>query len=503
MARMPQVPQTDRGNRPGGQVGRAVLPSENGAEAFASGANAVEGLGQNTAKLDDARQQGLNDALAAKQKIVDHVTAARSAGDFEENLSSLSTQMQKDYIDTPDKAPAAYLEAARGAANDAVKAAPNSAVGLALSEKTASSINSGMVGMHTWAQGRMTQKAKSDLTVMDNQVVNGAAAQPDLKGLSNYLLIKKAALGQAYKGIHGDPEAEWQKTASAATKNWFVSRGDLDPVAGLKALDEAKGPGIDNLNAEQRDSVRKSLQQSLVGFGKEQAFKVVSANVKDIQNLYDAHLDGSLDAKTLDSVQNANALEQASTKIDPKLTPEQRDANLGQLQQTSKAIDALAKIHREGLRYDGTDDPDTLSKLLVDRKDLFKTPEGENGDDLMRVADFQHRLLAAAADKKLSPGSFQTMFNSVALDMPKALAAESENTGPGAWSFWHAQTPRQAGNDAMNKSPDFMHLDGEAQSRARIMYMGMLNDAVKSGGDTSTKSVTAMAINAVKLAGAK
>ncbi len=500
---MPQVPETPRGNRPDGQVGRARLPAENGAEAFALGANAVEGLGQADAKLDDARQQGLNDALAAKQKIVDSVTAARSAGDFEENLSSLSVQMQKDYIDTPDKAPAAYLEAARGAANDAINAAPNSAVGLALSQKTASSINSAMVGMHTWAQGRMTQKAKSDLTVMDNQVINGAAAQPDLKGLSNYLLIKKAALGQAYKGIHGEPEAEWQKTASAATKNWFVSRGDLDPVAGLKALDEPKGPGIDNLNAEQRDSVRKELEQAVVGYGKKQRFAVLESGVKNVQALYESHLDGSLDAKTLDAVKNANMLEQASTKIDPKLTPEQRDANLGKLQETSKAIDALASIHREGQRYDGTDDSETLTKLLQDRKDLFKTPDGENGDDLMRVADFQHRLLAAAADKKLSPGSFQTMFNSVALDMPKALAAEEKNTGPGAWAFWHSQTPREAGNEAMNKSPDFMHLDADAQSRARIMYMGMLNDAVKSGGDTSTKSVQAMAINAVKLAGAK
>lgn len=500
MARMPQIPQTERGARPDGGVGRAVLPSgDGGAEALAQGAGALATAGAAADKDAATFQQGLDDALAAKQKIVDSVTSTRAAGDFEEKLSSLSTQMQKDYVDVPDKAPAAFLEASRGAADDAINAAPNSAVGLALAQKTASSINSSMVGMHTWAQGRMTQKAKSDLTVLSNQVVNGAAAQPDLKGLSNYLVIKKAALGEAYKGIHADPEAEWQKTASAATKNWFVSRGDLDPIAGLKALDAPKGPGIDNMDADTRDSVRKSLQQSLVGFGKEQNFKVVVANVKGIQGLYDAHLDGSLDSKTLDSVQNANALQQAATKIDPKLTPEQREANLGQLQQTSQAIDALAKIHREGLHYDGTDDSATLGKLLQDRKDLFKTPEGENGNDLLRVADFQNRLLAAAADKKLSPGSFQTMFNSVSLDMPEALTAEGNNTG----SFWHTQTPREAGNEAMNKSPDFMHLDPDAQSRARIMYMGMLNDAMKTGGDTGTKSVTAMAINAVKLAGAK
>lgn len=500
MARMPQIPEIPRGARPDGGVGRAVLPTgDGGAEALERGAGALGTLAAGQYKDAEAYQQGLSDALAAKQKIVDSVTSTRSAGDFEEKLSSLSTQMQKDYLDTPDKAPAAFLETARGAADDAINAAPNTAVGLALSQKTASSINSAMVGMHTWAQGRMTQKAKSDLTVLSNQVVNGAAAQPDLKGLSNYLTIKKAALGAAYNGIHGDPEAEWQKTASAATKNWFISRGDLDPVAGLKALDAPKGPGIDNMDAETRDSVRKSLQQSLVGFGKEQNFKVVSANVKSIQSLYDAHLDGSLDSNTLDAVQNANAQEQAATKLDPKLTPEQRDANLGQLQQTSKAIDALAKIHREGLHYDGTDDSATLAKLLQDRKDLFKTPDGENGNDLMRVADFQNRLLAAAADKKLSPGSFQTMFNSVSLDMPEALTAESNNTG----SFWHSQTPREAGNEAMNKSPDFMHLEPDAQNRARIMYMSMLNDATKTGGDTSTKSVTAMAINAVKLAGAK
>lgn len=500
MARMPQIPQTDRGARPDGQVGRAVLPSgDGGAEALMRGADALSNVAVGQNKDAEVYQQGLNDALAAKQKIVDSVTSTRAAGDFEEQLSSLSTQMQKDYVDAPDKAPASFLETARGAAGDAINAAPNSAVGLALAQKTASSINSAMVGMHTWAQGRMTQKAKSDFTVLSNQVVNGAATQADLSGLSNYLTIKKAALGEAYKGIHADPDAEWQKTASAATKNWFVSRGDLDPIAGLKALDAPKGPGVDNLDADQRDGIRKSLQQSLVGFGKEQNFKVVSANVKSIQGLYDAHLDGSLDSKTLDSVQNANALEQAATKIDPKLTPEQRDANLGQLQQTSKAIDALAKIHREGLHYDGTDDPDALSKLLADRKELFKTPKGENGNDLLRVADFQQRLLSAAADKKLSPGSFQTMFNSVSLDMPAALTAEGNNVG----SFWHKQTPREAGNEAMNKSPDFMHLDADAQSRARILYMGMLNDAMKSGGDTSTQSVAAMAINAVKLAGAK
>lgn len=501
---MPQIPATDRTQRPSGQVGRPTLPTiDGGAEAASQAAGAFGELGQAAAKDDDARQQALDAALAAKQKIVDSVASTRAAGDYEERLSSLSQQMQKDYADTPDKAPAAFLDAARGAADDAINGAPNQEVGLALAQKTAASINSMMVGMHTWAQGRMTQKAKSDLTVLDNQVINGAATQPDLKGLSNYLTIKKAALDQAYKGIHADPDAEWQKTASAATKNWFISRGDIDPVAGLNALNEAKSPGIDNLNGDQREEVRKSLQQSLVGFGKKEQFKVVAANVKNIQGLYDAHLDGSLDSKTLDAVQNANALEQAATKIDPKLTPEQRDANLGQLQQTSKAIDALAQIHREGLRYDGVDDPEMLSKLLEDRKDLFKTPKGENGNDLLRVADFQKRLLAAAADKKLSPGSFQTMFNSVSLDMPKALEAEAKNTGPGPWAFWHTQTPREAGNEAMNKSPDFLHLDPEAQSRARIMYMGMLNDAMKSGGDTSTKSVTAMAINAVKLAGAK
>lgn len=502
MAKMPQIPQPDYSQRPDGQVGRATLPSmDGGVTALNDGARVLEDTATGFARQEAAQQKALQDALDAKQAIVDTVTATRGAGDFEEKLRGVSDQLQTQFVDNPEKAPAAMLVAARQLADGAVNAAPNSAVGLALAQKTASATNQMMTSMHAWAQGRMTHKAKSDLTVLQNQATHGAESVSNPTMLSLYAQERHAALDPLYDKLHGDPEFQKKELDRQMAKAWVTANSARDPVGTSKFLDEKNGFLDEHLTSDDREHGRTQAEASLNGMGKYKQMQVLKEGIDLTGNAYDLlRKDEWKPGVALDLQQALEQKKQAIT-LDPNMKEDARQKQLKSLDLQSKTIAALDMVNRKQTGFDPTDSQseDVRTKINEDYQELFK------GDavtkDLSAVIQFRHDLATAAAANIISRSTFNTMDKAVSYSLPKALATEASNT----WGFAFSKnwrTPRQAGNAALNEY--FQSGNGKGlgafteteRNAAREYYIDRLSDASERQQTVDKALAKTMAIDA-------
>ncbi len=497
---MATIPEVDLGPLPASGVPRAALPNPGAvAQTFSEGGAALENAGQSAAKDEYLQALTYRRAQEAKQAIVNEVDATRTAGDFEEQLRGQARSLQEQFNDNPQGAIQPFLDSARRFADGHVNDAPNSEVGLAVARKTASSIDSAMTQMHSWADARDTQRSKNIFSDMVGAATKGAESQPNLGMLQQNIADVRANLAPIAAKLHVDADGELRKLATEMTKSWFIGQKDRDPVNGLNSLAAAKGPQVDHLSVEQRDSLHTELTASLDNWGKAQQSRLVAGHVGQVGDLYEAYKDGSLNSTTIAAVQRANLEARLAEKTNPSYTGQQQTDNVNRLKETGVAINAMRQVYEHGIAHDAQDDHDRVAELIQAKFDLTKKDKGAAGkSDLQRLADYQDKLLAAAADKKLSGGTFATMFTGVALDLQAAQVSEKSNT-------WHVsvkdawtqgtifpKTPREAGNDEMNGRPEFKSLDAEKQNAARLMYMRDANAALKAGAkfddDTARKS---------------
>lgn len=497
MARMPQIPAVDYGQRPDSGVPRAVLPAD-GSAGIEKGANAIEGLGDMAYKDEAAHQKALDDALKAKQKIVDTVTATRSAGDFEEQLRNQADAIQKQLVDTPDKAPDAFTESARRLADDMLKAAPNSEVGLALAQKSGSVINQMTGEMHSWAQLRMTQKAKSDMTVMVNQATRGAEDQGSVAGLEAYARVKHATLDPLFEHLTGDHKDAKIKFDNELAKAWVTAAGARDPVGTMKALDSKDGFLVKNLSGEDRDHLRKQTESSFTGMGKFKTMGVLKEGIDLTGNAYDLFRKGELNSGTVYSLAKSIEQKKMAVSLDPNMNKESRDAQLSSLDLQAKTLQALDDANRKQSGFDAADDDRTRAKLIEDGDKLFGKDAGTNAKDLGEILKFRHDLAVAYAGNQITRSTFGTMDKHLSLILPRSMSKETGNTGTffGFGLPW--QSARQAGNVALNdyldpKNGMLGNLTPKQQSDARVLYMEYLNNAMEQGQTIDEASTQSMA----------
>ncbi len=480
--KMPRIPDSDLGPRPDGQVGRATLPSsDGGASAFGVAADQAAGVADIFAKREAVQQKALQDALDAKQAIVDTVTATRSAGDFEESLRGVSDQLQAQFADTPEKAPAAMLLAARQLADGAINAAPNSTVGLAMAQKTAAATNQTMTSMHSWAQGRMTQKAKNDLTVLENQASRGAEGAASPEQLAAFAADRHADLDPLYDKLSGDSAAKKQELDQSMAKAWVTANSARDPIGTSKALDSTGGFLVDNLSAEDRDRGRKQAEASLEGMGKFKQMQVLKEGVDLTGNAYSLLRTDEWKPGVALSLQQALDRQRVSVTLDPNMKEDARKTQLASLDLQSKTIAALDMVSRRQTGFDPTDPAGEAirTKLNEDYKSLFK--DGATSKDLGAVLQFRHDLAVAASSNLVSKPTFYTLDKAVANSLPKALAKEAQNTWGMAFSFdW--RNPRQAGNKILDdyidpKGGPLGKFTPAESNAAQERYLEQLNDA--------------------------
>ncbi len=488
MARMPQIPGVDYTSRPDGQVpqGGEILPSDGGAKALETGANFVESIA-------DAQQRQLDQITAAKQKIVDTTTATRSAGDFEEKLRSQMTSLQSQFVDAPEKLPDEFLKSSRQLADDTIKAAPNSQVGLKLAEKTSSTIDSMMTAAHSWAQGRMTQKAKSDLTVMTNQATRGAEDVPNPVQLNAYAASKHKDLDPLFQSLTGDAQKAKEHLDSEIAKSWVTAASARDPINTLKALDAKSGFLVDNLTAEDRKSLRAQAVSSFEGMGKTKQVNVLKEGIDQTGKAYDLFRTNELTAGTVYSMRKANDAKALAISLDPNMDDKSRAAQLKTIDMQNETLRQLDIANRKQSGFDATPDEDVRGKLVEQHDALFKQDDGKAGQNLADVVKFRHDLAQAYSDNKISRNDLDRMDKSVALAMPKAMSKESTRTGLHIPVLdWTWRNPREAGNVVLNDLMDektgmFGTLTPAQKNNARLYYIEQMNDAMDNGRPLDTE----------------
>lgn len=508
---MPQIPKIDEGGRPDSGVPRATLPTFDG-NVFRTAAGELESLGQVAARGEAAQRDALQKALDAKQKIVDTVTATRSAGDFEEALRNRADQIQQQFLDTPEKAPDEFTRQARQMADDAMKAAPNGAVQLELAHRTESAVDAGTHGMHTWAQLRMTQKAKSDMTELVNQATRGAEDQLTPGMLASYAEAKHQDLDPLFEKLTADHKTAKQDIDREMAKAWVTAAGARDPVGTMKALDAPYGGAqgdflVNHLTAEDRKSLRSQVQSSFDGMGKFKHMQVLKEGVDLTGNAYDLFRHGELTSGAVYSMDRSLQQKKAAIALDPNMDEASRKDQLASIDLQSKTLRALDEANRKQSGFDAADDEGTRTTLLGDYDKLFKQDEGKAGKDLASVLKFRHDLAKEYSAGKISRAVFGTMDKGVSLALPQALAKETSNTGWSILGFEH-RSVQQSGNAALNdlldpKTGPMGNLTEKQRNDARVFYVEQLNDALENGRNLDSASAQVMARRAAYYAAGK
>lgn len=501
---MAQIPQIDLGPLPASGVPRGELPSPESISApLAMGGEVLETIGKEVSKEERIQAYIHRQALEKKQAIVNEVTSARYAGDFEEMLRANSQGIQQEFWDSPDKALTAFYTRSRALVGEAVDAAKkdNSEIGLAVAQKADASVNREMTAMHSWAQSRMTQKAKNDLSVTVNQTTKAAEDLPTVEALSSFLDAKQKELSPLFSNIHGEVAGEkLREMRSTAAKAWVLKHAEQDPLATAAALDAPKGPLVDNLDGADRKSLRSDVQQIGENFGKVRNWQILKESAARNTELMDTYRSGELKASDIGSVLRANAEQQNAARIDPKYTPEQKAEHLDSLKTQEKFLSALKTAKQKELPFDATDNPEMVESLYQRQEGLFKKNKGAAGKDLSDALKFQADLTSAYADKNISAGTFTTMFKGLSLDLTAALKKEEGNTGEW-YKFGMFKSARQAGNVEMNDLTEFQNLKPDQRIQARVFYMTQFNAAIESGRVVDEKATRAMARKAVSNAG--
>lgn len=517
MAKFPQPSQIDYSNLPGGETPRAQLPNVDATGAAArEAANVVENIGGMAAKTEAAQQAALAKALAEKQKIVDTVNATRSAGDFEEGLRAQSDEIQNQFWDSPEKAPNEFLTRARQLADTAIKNPNNTnAVSLALAQRTAVITHAQTVGMHHWAQQRMTEKAKNDMTVMVNQATRGAEDQPSLPALEAYAEMQHMDLDPIFEHLtrdHSVAKANLDKQLATA---WVTAAGARDPVGTMAALDTpytgATKNGFlnDNLTSAERATLRRQVQTSFDGIGKRKHMQQLKEGIDLTGEAYDLFRTGELTSGTVFSLRKSLEQKKMATSVDRNMNEESRKQQLASIDTQVKTLDALDDANRKQTGFDAKDDEGTREALLKDYNTLFKENDGKAGKDLEAVVKFRQDLAIAYSGNKISRATFGTMDKGLALALPKAMTKETKTTGwalPFGLFTW--RSPREAGNVVLNdlfdgKTGALGTLTPKQQSNARLFYIEQLNDATESGRNLDEASAQAMARKAAYYAAGK
>lgn len=508
MARMPQIPKIEYGAIPSTSVPRGELPSVEGVVSpIREGANTVSDLGNVMQRGEEDQANALQRALDAKQKIVDTVTATRSSGDFDEGLRSQQADLQQQFLDNPEKAPNEFISRARQMADDAIKAAPNSAVGLSLAQKTAASIKTATNEMHVWAQARMTQKAKSDMTVMVNQATRGAEDQLNTTMLEAYARNRHAVLDPLYENLTDDPKAAKSKLDEEIAKSWATAAGTRDPVSTMRALDEKNGFLADHLTAEDRQHLRKQTEASFEGMGKTKEMNTLKEGVDGTGQAYELLRSGDPRfSVVMDSMKRTVEQKKQAIALDPNMSESSRASQMKLLDKQTDTLRYLDMASRKQSGFDPTTDENVRGKLLADHDKLFDKDHKSTAKDLSSILEFRHDLAKAYMSNQISTADRNRMDQSVSLAIPKALTKEKNDT-------WHLglfnwRNPRESGNKALNDLMDpktgmLGNLTPKQQNDARLYYMEQLNDAMQNGANVDATATQTMARRAAYLAAGK
>lgn len=449
-------------------------------------------------------------AIEAKQAIVNEVEAGRRAGDFEETLVYEIEALKEKFADNPSEAPAVLLESARLLQDKTVGSASNSVVGLAVAQRANSRLDEAMEEIHRWVQLRQTQKARGDLTITVNRATAAAEGQSSVPALSQFIAVKSAELLPTFAKVYGaSAKEELVKMQTGMARAWAAVAGDRDPISVLAALDskEEGNPLVDYLDGKEREALRRETKASFEGITRNRELDVIKKGLNDNRELFNAFMEGNPNLGGTFYAQK-RAIEEARAAVTAQLSLDSKalkDIGIEVQGQTDKDllkifdareefVTTLERARRRQISFVAEDDPSAVEGLLSAQDKALKARRGK---DLGAIVEQQARLAAAFSDKKISQSTFSTMFKTLSLALDTA-AEKGED--PRGWNWWLARKyPDVAGNMALNESSDFKGLDKAAQNRVRLAFMSQFVDSQERGEAIDGTKARKMALRALSM----
>ncbi len=500
MARMPQIPAPEIGNRPDSRVGRAESPDiEAVTQPFQMGASAAENAADHLERLQQQRDQ----ATAKLQKVADSVTATKMAGDHSEKLRNLATQLQTQFWDTPEKFPDEFRRQSQALTDSEIKGAPSQQVAMDLAEKNATIDNQHLSLAHSWSIGRTAQLAKSQFTELASSQVRAAQSATTLPGLTVAISTAEKTLAPLAKDIHANPEMAVDKLKHDMAAAWVEANGPNNPAGVGSALGQKDGPLSLLTPKEQAEYQRKAGGEWLKGYGERERFNVIKEAADHGSKVYDLFLNGQLDSKNTFQMKAALDAKMDAISKNPQYdkNPEEKAHQVKVVQTQLDTLRYLSEAAQKGGHFDAAFDQAKQTKLFNDLAALGK-PGDKTPKDLLKVVELRHDLAEAQFSRSISDARAATMNKALTQMTGKALTKEASNT-------WHLPTlndfsfrsPRQAGNAALNahfESGAFGKLTDEQKNNARMDYLSQIVDATENGRNVDTKSAEQMAFEAMK-----
>lgn len=511
---MPKIPRID-GGRPSTPSGSAT-PNVGAAPAFDALGKLTDTGYAVAADAEKVHHDRLQTALEAKQAIVNEVEAGRQAGDYEESLVGYAEGLKKQYFDQPEKAPGQLLEVGRQLADRQLEQASNSQVGLAVVQRANARLDAAVGEMHTWAQGRQTQKAKNDLSITINRATAAAEGVPNSSMLEGFINSKVAELAPTFQKVLGPAEAEKavKEMRTGMARSWAISTsgsGGSGAIQVLTALGEKSGPLVDYLDVDQRKTLHENARQDFEGSQKTEELDLIKRGIKNNFDLTDSFFSGKLDGATIDA-NRRSLLEQqkaikvkmdadmgALAKLGVAWTGYEKSDIPGLIDERLKLVNALDSARRRQTPFDAQDDPSTVNAIMIANDKALKTT---NGKDLAQVSKQQALLAVALSDKTVSGGTASTLFKTMSLAMGTAIANAEDPAGWNTFLAW--RHPYVAGNMALNeifKNNAKVKDDIPLQVKIRLAYQGQFNaiyskEAPISGDDARKLALRAYALEA-------
>ena len=507
---MAKIPHMEFGNRPSAAVGVPALNTSAG--DIASGVSGLLEIGLRRSAADEAIRQKAEaaeeakrqEALDAKQKIVDTITAGRMGNDFESQSMSVIETLQQQYVDEPEKAIDAYVKEMNSRADEFYRSAPNPAVEQRLATDTQNVIGTGQRAVFAWATTRQTQKAKTDVDNLLGSAAAKAEKVADYRQLGGFMNAEWTRLSShaemAFGGRSAEKKQKFQEDSAMAWVNYNVVE---NPRAVESALDSG---ALDNfIPVEERKRIRSDAKRGFEALAETQEYDLLKDASEKNNKYVNMYMSGTLTAGDIWNERKRLEVQRAAVASDPKFMAGGKLTAAGQNQlkivdKQMATIDALNNFYMKS-RDKGMDNDDVVAELQRFQDGLFGKDAGDNREDLQAWSDQQARLFKARGDGKISKGTFDSMYKELALAYPAASGAAAGETG-GFWADigWKRRTSRQSGVTALNKQIDAEGQDFTPKDKAAayLWYSRFITEALQTG-DVTEKQAQSFALKAYNI----
>lgn len=473
-------------NQPSAVTGQ-VSQAPNTASGALTSVSGLLSVGVNQAYAEEAAaQKALDESMEKKQKIVDNLDAGARTTEFEEESVTLIDELKEEFAGEPLKAVEEYKKRITPVVNEFMGDASNDTVGIELSQVLPTRVSQGVRSLRDWVDSRQTENTKGNLSKIFKTAANGAKKAPNADSLLKYLTTMEKNLFPMTEQVYGNrAQDEIDKVSKDAVKGYGLFNAKENP---LQLLNELKNPAFTKyLESTEVEELRTYAGRGYDDSARQIELRIAKEAFAEGETLSTlVGTDGFVDA----AYSRVKALEaEKETYIENKegLKDADRSRMVEETDRRIKRVKTLLRINYSRIDTQAVDDPETLNEIFAEQNRIFKKKAKKSlQEDLSVLLEQLDRILAARDKKKITYGTYKTLFDDIAFKYKKALEEEQDNTSH--WIFW--QDAREAGNDYLGElfeGPRGSKFPDEVKNRASARYIRYLNEATENGKEISVK----------------